>query len=255
MSDLNIKELLHKSTADIPLAELAKKGFKQVKVLNQKAINDLIQKAVDRVIEAASSVTQEHRAEIEKESKQEFKHLMEKFRKDEIDKEAKLVNRIETIDSEKQALKQTLTERDENIASLEKQLAEARGELGALKDQYGESPGLKESLRELLLEMKEAEQKEISEGGNTADLDEIKKSISSLATTITESGFVRKDGVSSADYSAPAIDMLLESLSETKDDVESNVQDVTVKKAKAGGVSSTLEKLKSLQKGNDDGDE
>ena len=104
--------------------------------------------------------------------------------------------------------------------------------------------------------MKEAEKSEASEAGSATDLDEIKKSISSLATSINESGFTRKDGVTSADYSAPAIDMLLERLSETDGSaIESNVGEVKVKKAKAGGVSSTLEKLKSLQRGSDDGDE
>ena len=93
------------------------------------------------------------------------------------------------------------------------------------------------SLKELLLEMKEAEKSEASEAGSATDLDEIKKSISSLATSINESGFTRKDGVTSADYSAPAIDMLLERLSETDGSaIESNVGEVKVKKAKAGGV-------------------
>ena len=57
---VDVKEILQKSTSDVPLAELAKKGFKQVKVLNKNTINELIEEAVERVVKVACESFSEH---------------------------------------------------------------------------------------------------------------------------------------------------------------------------------------------------
>src|SRR5262245_45197669 len=73
---LDIKKVISTSTASVSLDDLNKKGFKQVKVLNQAVITRLIAEAVDKVLEARKrEITKEEREKVIKEARGQFEAM------------------------------------------------------------------------------------------------------------------------------------------------------------------------------------
>ncbi len=71
--DLDFKRVIEKSTSEVALSDLQRKGFKQVKVLNRKVIFQLIAEAVDGVImDRRQQISEEERGKYIQESKAKF---------------------------------------------------------------------------------------------------------------------------------------------------------------------------------------
>ena len=131
---VDVKEILQKSTSDVPLAELAKKGFKQVKVLNKNTINELIEEAVERVVKVACESFSEHeKKHIEEQSKAEFDRLMSRAQQEDHAREKELRQRLDSVQDERDQLVRELQERKEQLFDLEKNMARQEGQLEAMQ--------------------------------------------------------------------------------------------------------------------------
>src|SRR5262245_64294943 len=75
--NLDFQQALDAGTKKMDLSDLEKKGIKQVKVLEEKAMEEIVRKAVERV---ASSRTSEEKDRILAESQKELERLMKEHR-------------------------------------------------------------------------------------------------------------------------------------------------------------------------------
>ena len=76
-NDLNMQGAFDAGAQKMDLTDLEKKGFKKVKVLDQKAMEEFIRRAVDRVV---STQTAEEKARIIEQSQKELDRLMKENR-------------------------------------------------------------------------------------------------------------------------------------------------------------------------------
>jgi DNA repair exonuclease SbcCD ATPase subunit len=139
MSDDSSKEIdlrgaLEQGTKKMALKDLEQKGFKNVKVLDEKGLQELMQKAVDRVV---STQTAEEKARIMEESRRELDRLMKEHKAArsraqllEADKN-ELVEQVESLQRELE-LKSELEEEtlhkkfEEGTASMQAQVEEVK---------------------------------------------------------------------------------------------------------------------------------
>ena len=221
--DVDIRDIIDRSTSDVPLSELARKGFRQVKVLNKGVINELVEQAVARVMEdRKAGVSRDERRRILEKSRTEFKKLLAKVRSDETRKESELRTEIDALKQENHSLLQKLEERDARIIELEKQTARLEGEVEAFR----EAP---------------------APVAETTGIEEIRKTIEKLVAKISQGALA---GVEITDDEA-MLDFVLQNVDQSALNLEHNVGSVAVRKSKAGGVSDSLKKLKSMQGNND----
>lgn len=123
---LDIQKVISTSTSDVSLDDLNKKGFKQVKVLNQTVITRLISEAVDRVLEDKSrEISRGERDKVIKEARTQFETLArdrlqkERGRIGELEKQnAALQNELETARKRQAALMESQAERDQALVRL-----------------------------------------------------------------------------------------------------------------------------------------
>lgn len=298
-SGLDIKKVIQKSTSEVAVSDLAKKGFKQVKVLNRKVIARLIVEAVDQAIfSRASQIGEKEREKVIKESQAKF----EEIAKEKLAKDKKLIeleaaretaqSQVGKIEDELAEVRAQLEQRDKTIEELRGQLSERGVQIGALREKVsatvssgGEVDALRaqicerdqelhevrkqlaelqsqpapaaapdnslmESLAARLLD-KLTEQRQPEEG--TGQMGDIKASIDGLVDKISRMGTVAAGGGGAGVVTTEAdLDRLFDRDDDTG--MESNVKQVKVKEAKAGGVKGTLARLKELQKGGSDGE-
>lgn len=76
-NDLNIQQAFDAGAQKMDITDLEKQGFKKVKVLDQKAMEEFIRRAVDRVV---STQTAEEKARIIEQSQKELDRLMKEHR-------------------------------------------------------------------------------------------------------------------------------------------------------------------------------
>lgn len=144
-SDLDIKKVIQKSTSDVSITDLAKKGFKQVKVLNRKVIARLIIEAVDQaILSRASQIGEKEREKVIKESQAKF----EEIARDKVSKDKKLIevqasretaqNQVGKLEEELGQLRAQLGESDSSIEALRAQLSERDSSIEALRTQLSE---------------------------------------------------------------------------------------------------------------------
>ena len=76
-NDLDLQHAFEQGTKKMNLADLERKGFKSVKVLDEKTMEEIVRKAVDRVV---STQTAEEKARIIQESQKELDRLMKEHR-------------------------------------------------------------------------------------------------------------------------------------------------------------------------------
>lgn len=150
MSDtLDIQKVISTSTSSVSLEDLNKKGFKQVKVLNQAIITKLIGEAVDRVLSARSKdISREERDKVIKEAKTQFETLArkrlekERGRIDELERsQSSLTSELETLRMRLAASVEVQAERDQAVAraeKLERELGLRNAEAGATQAQIAQ---------------------------------------------------------------------------------------------------------------------
>ncbi len=293
---LDIKQVLQKSTSEVAVSELTKKGFKQVKVLNQAMITRLIAEAVDRAINTRfQEITHSEREKVIEESKAQFEIVMrERAQKEREEIEKIRQENEEIIRGRSQQLIQLEAERDtarQRVEELERSLAEI---LAQVEEASRAAQADQEKLEQILEELKQKEEEvqELAEKLQRRDgeVEELKKDLEEAAreekpsamegliaalleklkedpaagasgselSTLQSSieGLVEKVsrlGSGKSDSSIEVVDKeaIIEKLfsKDGGEKLETNVTDVKVKEAKAGGVKKTLAKLKSLQKG------
>ncbi len=228
----NFGEVIKQSSSDVPLDELARKGFKRVKVLDKNMINTLVQQAVDKVVEDRLKETStQDRQQIEQQAKAEFGRIIKQRMTDENRNISTFQERIADLQKETEFLREQLKSRDNQTQ-----------EPGISQELLGEA--VKEMLKAVLSERQQ------SSGGDIAAL---KESIESLASKVATGVAAMSGDYDASATDAKSIEALIARATATSASLESNIQEVKVKKAKAGGVNKTLKKLKSLQGG--DGDE
>lgn len=227
----NIREVISQSTSDVALSELAKKGFKKVKVLHKDAVNNLVQEAVNRVIEARlSELGEQDRTRIVEEARGEFNRLAREHQKQETVADGYRL-RIAELEAEMIELRQQLQARYEEIATLQVEQRQA-GDISA-------------AVKAALLEAR---------GAGSGELGELKSVLELLAQRLASGGSMGGGGsgglgrgTSPENVSDQALARLFSNFGDVQ--VESNLDKVQARHAKSGGVSNSLNKLKSLQKG------
>jgi hypothetical protein len=235
LEGLDIRQVISGSTSDVAVSELSRKGFKNVKVLNQATITKLIAEAVDRVISLrCRQIGREERDRVVQEAQAQFEGLAKERLRRERDRIGELERANATLLRESEELKARLRDREAEIARLQAAPAPAAGP--------------SEKLLETLLERLPA--LSAAKGGDVADL---QKSIQSIAAKLDRLPAAGRAGSVGAGVDEEA---MIDALFRLKADegAESNVAQVKVKEAKAGGVKDTLAKLKAMQKGGKDGD-
>src|SRR5436189_6136701 len=132
--NLDIKNALAQGSKKMALKDLEQKGFKNVKVLDEKGLEELMRRAVDRVV---NSQTAEEKARILAESRKELDRLMKEQRAArsraqllEADKN-ELVEQVEALQRElelKSDLEEELLHKkfEEGTASMQSQVEEVK---------------------------------------------------------------------------------------------------------------------------------
>src|SRR5579862_4026833 len=131
---LDLRNALEQGTKKMALKDLEQKGFKNVKVLDEKGLEDLMRKAVDRVV---STQTAEEKTRIVEESRKELDRLMKEHKAArsraqllEADKN-ELVEQVESLQRElelKSELEEELLHKkfEEGTASMQAQVEEVK---------------------------------------------------------------------------------------------------------------------------------
>jgi len=289
---LDIKKVISTSTASVSIDDLTKKGFKQVKVLNQAVITRLIGEAVDRVLEARSKeITKEEREKVIHEARSHFETLakerlekertrIEELRTSNQDLSSELetvrkrlnatvevqaerdqaMGRLQALESESHRVKKELSEfhdlfakKKVEIIGLQADLQAKTAEVERLKAQLGSSDTKGDALVEKILT---AVNQKLQTTAQPAEVQKIMLSLDTLSRRLSNVSSVGGIG-GGADMGDPETlkDFVLESLfdKEKGAGVETNVSKVKVKQSKAGDVKGALAKLKKLQKGGEDG--
>ncbi|MEM7167572.1 MAG: hypothetical protein AAF581_19120 [Planctomycetota bacterium] len=239
----NIRDVIQQSTSDVTISELAKKGFKKVKVLHKDTVNNLVREAVDRVV--ANRVDEgslEEKEELVREARAEFDRLAKEHQKQESTMDG-LRSRVAELEGESNALREQLKNRYAEIARLQEENRAAT----AAPAPTNSSADVGAAVRAAIQEMQAQSQQPASEIG------ELKQVIEMLASKLSTGGSVGGGGSGGGSAGGGQVDSrTLENLFSHFDDisVESNLDKVQAKSDKAGGVSNSLNKLKSL-KGDD----
>src|ERR1051325_8513504 len=96
-NNLDFQQALDAGTKKMDLSDLEKKGFKKVKVLDEKTMEEIIRKAIDRV---ASNRTGEEKEKILAETQKELDRLMKEHRA--------VKTRAQLLESNKNELAETI---------------------------------------------------------------------------------------------------------------------------------------------------
>lgn len=118
---LNIQDVINRSTSQVPLSDLTRKGVKQVKVLNQAAIVRLITEAVDRVIaKRAEEISAAERRKVIEQSRKEFESLARERVEQERSRARELENVNQTLADQLDRLRSEMHVSDELQAEFNK---------------------------------------------------------------------------------------------------------------------------------------
>jgi len=284
---LDIQKVISTSTSSVSLDDLNKKGFKQVKVLNQAIISKLIGEAVDRVLsERSKEISKEERDKVIKEAKSQFETLAkkrlekERSRIDELERaNNQLMVELETLRKRFAASVEVQASRDQAVAradALEAEVVRLRKELPELEvsltKQRLESEHLKSQLASKDEELERVKADTTSNSNvekllaavterlgsaSQGDMSQIMLSLDGLSRRLANisSGGGGGGGLGEADAELTK-DFALNALfdKEKEGGIESNVSNVKLKENKAAGVKGALAKLKKLQQGVADGE-
>lgn len=165
---LDIQKVISTSTSSVSIDDLNKKGFKQVKVLNQAIITKLIGEAVDRVLsERSREIGKEERDKVIKEARSQFETLAkkrlekERGRIDELERaNGSLEAELETIRKRLQASVEVQATRDQALArmeSLESEVGKLRKDLPELEVQLAREKAERARLEAELARLKSTE--------------------------------------------------------------------------------------------------
>jgi len=196
--DLDLRNALEMGTKKMALKDLEQKGFKNVKVLDEKGLEELMRKAVDRVVQVSSA---EEKTRIMAESRKELDRLMKEHKAArsraqllEADKN-ELVEQVEALQRElelKSELEEELLHKkyEEGTASMQAQVEEVKKRAQAIDRELErlrvENSKLESQLtgeREKVARLKEFEPKLQSALKDVQDLNQVKARFQSESET------------------------------------------------------------------------
>lgn len=230
--DIDVKDMIQQTTSEVQLEDLAKRGFKRVKVLDKEAVNRMIADAVDKVVADRLKIASgDERQQIQREVRADFDSQLKVFHE--------TARQINSLQTEVERLRGALVERETELKTRTRELETVRNT---------PAPDLGVLIRSALMEMKNEQSAEVPNAG----MAELKSSIEALAKSVS-------DGIASggrggklddigARTDAASIRALINRTAESASQIESNLEHIEVQKARSKGVGGTLEKLKSLGK-------
>jgi len=202
-----VKQALNASSQTTTVDELKARGRTKVKVVKAEQIAAMIAEAVQRAIGGSSSLSKDEHERLVERSREEFKSVIK--------------------------------QREEEILEARRAGAEADG----LRLQLEAANQRADELRQLL-----DNQQQNAGGGGAGDAGALAELLDKLSGTLNErlDKFGRKMGISSA---VEGGDVKLDGLFNTDlaEGLESNMDDVAVKKRTGSGIAGNLEKLKKLK--------
>lgn len=181
---LNIQKVINTSTSNVSLDDLSKKGFKQVKVLNQAVITRLIGEAVDRVLaDRSKEIGKEEREKVIKEARGQFETLAKKRLEKERTRIEDLEHANTSLASELDVLKKRLSvsvevqaERDQavrRLGTLDVEAAQLRKAVPDLEVNLAKKKAEIQSLQaELERYRSEAQRSSTAEANTSTELEE-----------------------------------------------------------------------------------
>jgi chromosome segregation ATPase len=144
---VDIQKVFTKSVSQVSVDALSKKGFKQVKVLNQATVLRLIGEAVDSVLTSRSKkISEQEREKVISESRAQFESLA----KQRLEKER---SRIEALAMQNRALEgelETQKKRAATIMEVQAERDQAKARVGALEENLGRAKRAASELEEAL---------------------------------------------------------------------------------------------------------
>lgn len=206
-----VKEALSARSRTATLEELASQGRKQVRLIKAEHVAAMIRAAVHSAIDQSGLIPRDEADNLVEKSREEFKAFLE----------------------ERQLTMRRIKELEEQLAEREAELEQARaggGAVGAVAGQPGAGGA--------------AGGVPVTAGGIDVSA-ALEKLAGSLNERLEKLG--RKMGISSAVEGA---EVNLEGLFKRDDkDLESNIENIQVKKKAGGGIAANLERLKKLKGG------
>lgn len=201
---IDIKDVIRKSTSEVPLEQLQQKGFTKVKVLDRTAIKRMIAEAVNKVVEdRQTGLSEAERQRLRSEAKDEFDSRMREFRFEETKQRSELKDEVETrearveklreevlrdrevLETREQQVRMRMSDfeaREERLASLaakadaaESQLREAEWKLGKLEELQAALEEQADALRqrEIRVELREEAAAETAAGPSPEMISEV----------------------------------------------------------------------------------
>lgn len=224
----DVNRALRKNVSEVALDELARRGHSKVKVLDGKAVQKLVDEAVARVLsERLEEATQQERLQLRNEARSEFERLVKERRDREVDQQSQFMTRVRELEAENAQLR-------EKVESDEQQPQDSgldANQIGALIREAIEGTRPSDQLNSPAVEQLEALQSSI-------------ENLSDRVSRGVSGGTNQKHRV----VEPPSEEALVALFSSNDgEDVESNIKEVKVKKAKATGIEKNLAKLRSLQ--------
>ncbi len=224
----DVNKALRKNVSEVALDELARRGHSTVKVLDGKAVQNLVDEAVARVLsERLEEATQQERQQLRNEARSEFERLVKERRDREVDQQSQFMTRVRELEAENANLREQAEKVDQQpqVSGLDPD------QIGSLIRDAIEGARPSEQLNSPAVEQLEALQSSIE---NLAD--RVSRGVSG--------GNVKQHRV----VEPPSEEALVALFSQNDgEEVESNIKEVKVKKAKATGIEKNLAKLRSLQ--------
>lgn len=168
---LDIQKVIKTNTASVSLDVLTKKGFKQVRVLNQTNITRLIGEAVDRVLlDRAKKISKEERVKVIKEARDQFESLA----RERVEKERGRIGELEATNQTLSTELDTLRTRLNDTVEVQAERDQAYACVKSLED---EAARLKSLIAEIQAEVEQSK----------ADAQRFQAEANSLRDAVTES--------------------------------------------------------------------
>jgi hypothetical protein len=258
---IDIDKVIARSTSQTTIADLAKKGIKKVKVLNEKAIKQLIEDAVERILATKTSLlTEEERQRIFEESRAELNRLMKEHtqtkEKAELAEQSKneLIQQVESLQKQMSLMRKV---QGENMKNEFERGRESQQPL--VEELYKRIEGLEEQLKarsaedfqrgELQSRLERLSSMDEDIAGRLESMfEKMAENIDKKLSTVRVRGGAARAPATDYDVSSVPLEKLFQ------EQLESNLREIGAEREqKKSKMSDALSKLRSMREGTPDG--
>ena len=267
---IDIKKVIQGSTRDMSVDSLTKKGVRQVKVVNQATITRLISDTIDRVLsDRSQEISAKERERVMRIAEDQLRQVSQERSEDRV--------RADKLEAELAAVRDELARRDarekelqENSAAKDERAAEDHARVEYLEKEAARATEEAQRLRQIL------DDKTAEVGRLEGELKRSEAGVAALVERVSDRLEAASDKSGDEENIVSAIAKLTEKIdrmpaggggggggtfstnapSEVEldfltrgEDVESNLDNISVKQTSAGDVMGALAKLKKLQQG------